>query len=306
VGGRQPTVDLLGEDRAMTRLLATATRGPLACLVTSLVATTLVLAACTGVGPGSERPSGSPRTGPTSSSPAEAASPAPAPRVGDCHRLSYDGAVAPTAGNRTVACGETHTAETFQVGRLDTVVDGRLLAVDSDEVQEQIATTCPQGLADYIGGTEEQRRLSMLRAVWFTPTLEQSDAGADWFRCDAVALAEDSRLLDLDATLDGTLDTEAGRQRFGVCGTAEPGTATFRRVACAEPHTWRAVRTVALPGPDYPGEQAAARAGERPCRDAANAQAPDPLDFQWGYEWPTAEQWAAGQTWGVCWVPAPA
>jgi hypothetical protein len=226
--------------------------------------------------------------------------------VGDCHRLSYDGAVAPTARNRTVACDQTHTAETYRVGRLDTVVDGRLLAVDSDEVQAQVATTCPDRLAEFVGGTEEQRRLSMLRAVWFTPTLEQSDAGADWFRCDAVALAEDSRLLELEGTLGGALDTEAGRQRFGVCGTAEPGTAGFRRVACAESHTWRALRTVSLPGPDYPGEEAAARAGEAPCRDAANAQAPDPLDFQWGYEWPTAEQWAVGQTWGVCWVPVPA
>jgi hypothetical protein len=290
----------------MTRLLATATRGPLACLVTALLSTGLVLAACTNAGPGGDQPSGSPTTRPVDSSPAEPTPPAPAPRVGDCHRLSYDGAVAPTARNRTVACDQTHTAETYRVGRLDTVVDGRLLAVDSDEVQAQVATTCPDRLAEFVGGTEEQRRLSMLRAVWFTPTLEQSDAGADWFRCDAVALAEDSRLLELEGTLGGALDTEAGRQRFGVCGTAEPGTAGFRRVACAEPHTWRALRTVSLPGPDYPGEEAAARAGETPCRDAANAQAPDPLDFQWGYEWPTAEQWVAGQTWGVCWVPAPA
>lgn len=290
----------------MTRLLTTATGGPLACLVTALLTTALVLASCTSAGPGADRPPESPSTGPSSSPSTEAAPPAPAPRVGDCHRLSYDGAVAPTARNRAVSCDEAHTAETFQVGRLDTVVDGRLLAVDSDEVQEQVATTCPGQLAEYVGGTEEQRRLSMLRAVWFTPTLEQSDAGADWFRCDAVALAEDSRLLYLDGTLAGALDTEAGRQRFGVCGTAEPGTAGFRRVACAEPHTWRALRTVGLPGPDYPGEEAASRAGETPCRDAANAQAPDPLDFRWGYEWPTAEQWAAGQTWGVCWAPAPA
>ncbi len=287
----------------MTRRLSTATAGPLACLATSLLATALVLAACTSGRPGADRPAESPSTDAAASSPAPSDPPAPAPRVGDCHRLSYDGAVAPTARNRTVPCGDTHTAETFQVGRLDTVVDGRLLAVDSDEVQEQVATTCPGQLAAYIGGTEEQRRLSMLRAVWFTPTLAQSDAGADWFRCDAVALAEDSRLLEIGTSLEGALDTDAGRQRFGVCGTAEPGTPGFRRVACAEPHTWRALRTVELPGPDYPGEDAAARAGERPCRDAANAQAPDPLDFQWGYEWPTAEQWAVGQIWGVCWVP---
>ena len=44
-------------------------------------------------------------------------------------------------------------------------------------------------------------------------------------------------------------------------------------------------------------------AGEGPCRGAARADAPDPLDFQWGYEWPTAEQWANGQTYGICWAP---
>ncbi len=224
--------------------------------------------------------------------------------MGDCHRLSYDAAVAPTARSRSTPGTGTHTAETFHVGRLDTLVDGRLLAVDSDRVQQQIATTCPERLASYVGGTEEQRRLSMLRAVWFTPTVEQSDAGADWFRCDAVALAEASRLLDVEGSLEGVLDTEPGRQRYGLCGTAEPGTAGFLRVACGAPHTWRALRTVALTGEEYPGEQAAARAGETPCRDAARAGAPDPLDFQWGYEWPSAEQWDSGQSWGVCWVPA--
>ncbi|MGH3346299.1 MAG: septum formation family protein, partial [Nocardioides sp.] len=223
---------------------------------------------------------------------------------GECHRLSYDAAVAPTAHHRTVRCGRAHTAETFRVGRLDTVIDGRLLAVDSDRVQRQVATDCPQRLATYVGGTEEQRRLSMLRAVWFTPTVEQSDAGAAWFRCDAVALAEDSRLLDIEGSLDGVLDTEPGRQRYGLCGTAQPGTDGFRRVACGASHTWRALRTFTLTGEEYPGEQAAARTGEAPCRNAARGIAPDPLDFEWGYEWPTAEQWEAGQTWGVCWVPA--
>ena len=31
--------------------------------------------------------------------------------------------------------------------------------------------------------------------------------------------------------------------------------------------------------------------------------AEDALDYEWGYEWPTAEQWAAGQTYGRCWAP---
>ena len=28
----------------------------------------------------------------------------------------------------------------------------------------------------------------MLRTVWFTPSVEESDAGANWYRCDVVAL----------------------------------------------------------------------------------------------------------------------
>ncbi len=287
----------------MTRLLATATRGPLACLVTSLLVTATVLAACTA--DESSEPTDPPSTSTTPEpSPTEATTtPAPAPRVGECHRMTYDAAVAPTAPRRSVACEQPHTAETFAVGRLHTLVDGRLLAVDSDRVQEQVASACPEQLAEFVGGTEEQRRLSMLRAVWFAPTLEQSDAGAAWFRCDGVVLAEDSRLLEVEGTLAGTLDTEQGRQRFGLCGTAEPGTPRFHRVACREPHAWRALRTVDLPGDEYPGEEQAARVGETPCREAARNTAPDPLDFQWGYEWPTEEQWEAGQTWGVCWVP---
>jgi hypothetical protein len=289
----------------MTGLIATATGNPLACLMTSVLLTATVLAACTSE-PGSHPPPAPTTSDARGDGTTSTRHLAPAPEVGDCHRMSYDAAVAPTARNRTVRCDRPHTAETFRVGRLDTVVGGRLLAVDSDQVQQQVATDCPQRLAAYVGGNEEQRRLSMLRAVWFTPTVEQSDAGAAWFRCDAVALAEDSRLLDLEGSLEGALDTETGRQRYGLCGTAQPGTDGFRRVACGAPHTWRALRTVTFPGEDYPGEQAVARSGETPCRNAARGAAGDPLDFQWGYEWPTEEQWEAGRSWGVCWAPDPA
>ena len=44
------------------------------------------------------------------------------------------------------------------------------------------------------------------------------------------------------------------------------------------------------------------------CRniEAARAIASDALDYEWGYEWPTKEQWQAGQTFGRCWAPDPA
>ena len=42
-----------------------------------------------------------------------------------------------------------------------------------------------------------------------------------------------------------------------------------------------------MPGTTYPGVEKARAAGQQPCQDAANAVADDPLNYQWGYEWPT-------------------
>ena len=270
----------------------------------------LLLVVLTGCSPPADQPASTPTPSATTptASPGEPVTrtpkPPPAPPVDSCYRLSYDQAVAPTSRPDPVPCREDHTAQTYHVGRLERVMDGRLLAVDSRRLQEQVATACPRLFIEHVGGTEEQRRHSMLRSVWFTPTLVQSDAGADWFRCDAVALARHSELLKLTGPLSGVLDTEEGRNRYGMCGTVEPGTEGFERVACSQSHSWRALRTVSLSGPDYPGESSAQRAGEEPCKAAARSDAPDPLDFQWGYEWPTADQWTAGQTYGLCWAPA--
>ncbi len=229
--------------------------------------------------------------------------PVPRPPDDACYRLTYDDAVAPTVDQRPVPCRDRHSSETFLVGTLDTVVDGHLLAVDSRRVQEQVAGTCPSRFAGFVGGTVEQRRLSMLRTVWFTPSLEASDRGADWFRCDVIAVADDEQLADLTGSVQGVLTTEAGRDRYGMCGTAEPGTDGFRRVICSAEHTWRAVRTVPFAQGRYPGEAQVRAAGETPCEEAGRAAAEDPLDFSWGYEWPTADQWDDGQTYGTCWVP---
>lgn len=68
-------------------------------------------------------------------------------------------------------------------------------------------------LASFIGGTTEDRRLTMLRPIWFTPTPEQSDAGARWFRCDVVAVAADGKLAELTAGIAGALDRPQGRDQ---------------------------------------------------------------------------------------------
>jgi len=244
----------------------------------------------------------------SSATPSAEASPTPAdlppaPREGACHRLTYAEAVAPTASLRDVPCDQEHTAVTFAVGELDTAVGGHLVTVDSERVRDQVTRACPDLFERHVGGTPEQRRLSVLRPVGFTPTVEQSDRGATWFRCDAVAVAQETTLGPLGPGLAGVLDTEAGRTRYGLCATAGPGTEGFRTVICSAEHSWRAVRTVLFAGDSYPGTATVREAGTQPCRAAGRAASGDALDFQWGYEWPTAERWRAGRTYGICWVP---
>ena len=161
----------------------------------------------------------------------------------------------------------------------------------------------------------------MLRPVWFTPTIEQSDAGAGWYRCDVIAVTGDSKVAKIDSDLAKALAKPAGREEYGMCGTAQPGTASFSHVLCREDHSWKAISVLDLAGKatkgsikgsvagkagGYPGENVVRNAGQDVCADAARAIASDALDYEWGYEWPTKEQWQAGQTFGRCWSPDPA
>jgi hypothetical protein len=222
-----------------------------------------------------------------------------------CHQLTYAQALAPATSTEPVPCRGPHTSQTYAVGHLTTEVGGHLVAVDSRRVQRQVRTVCPQRLARFLGASTERMRLSMLRSVWFTPTVAASDEGADWFRCDVIAVAGDGELAPLSGSLRNALaGSGVASEQWQMCGTAQPGTKGFRRVPCREKHTWRALRTIDLDGASYPGEEAAKAAGEKPCQQAGRDVADDALDYQWGYEWPTAKQWDAGQTYGICWAPS--
>ena len=278
----------------------------LVALVGSTLTTLAVLGACTVAADPPEATrstSPSPSTSaadPTSGTPAPAEPTQAVPEVGECRAFGLDAALAPVSRVDPRPCHRTHTAQTFLVGRLDLVQDGRRLAVDSPAVQARPAERCDDRLPRHLRADARALRLSMVQAVWFTPSVEDAAAGADWFRCDVVVLGAPDRLLPLPARTAGIGTPE----RFAMCATAEPGTAAFARVACSRPHSWRAVSTVDLAGPEVPTPAEAATRMEAPCRAVARARAGDPLDFAWSQESPTREQWAAGQRHGICWVPA--
>lgn len=263
-----------------------------------LAAAAVLLAGCTGSDPEVA----------SAPAPPPHATPVAAPAPGTCHDLAYVEAVAPTTESPDVPCGGGHTAETFHVGRLSTLVDGHLVAVDSDRVQRQIAKACPSRLPSYVGGSPDgprDLRLTMLRAVWFTPSVSASEEGANWFRCDVVEVAGDRQLATLTGSLKGVLASERADE-VAMCGTDRPDAADFRRLPCRQDHSWRAIAVVPIDAKRFPGERAAQQAGQGPCEEAGKDAATDALDYQWGYEWPTAQQWAAGQTYDLCWAPDPA
>ena len=254
----------------------------------------LVLASCTGgetrrdtttPEPASAESSGSESTAEPSDQVSAVGIPASArrPPARACYRLGFDEATAPTTDSPPVSCRTRHTARTYHVGRLDTVVDGHLLAVDSRLAQRQVERACPRELADYLGGSAETRALSRLEAVWFSPTIEQSDDGASWFRCDAVALAESGKLAPLPRRLRGILDRSDALDEVGLCGTAAPGERGFERVICSRRHRWRAMSTIGIPGGDtYPGVAAVREAGESQCRDRVRRATGSPERFSYG------------------------
>lgn len=282
-----------------------AARHPLLGAVLAAVLAAALTAACSDTQPPAERPSTGattstgPSTGTTPTPPVSM--PEPPPR-GACYRMTLTEALAPTNEQPSTPCRRPHTTETYHVGRLVTVVDGHLLAVDSDRAQRAVAAACPRRLPRFLGGTAEQLRLTVLRPVWFTPTLPESDAGADWYRCDVAALADSETLLESVGSLRGVLRRPAARARLGLCGTGQPGSSSFARVACGESHAWRAVATYDVAGAAYPGTGALEAQGAS-CKKTVGERAEDPLNYRWAFDYPTPAQWQAGQRYGVCWAP---
>lgn len=296
---RQPQVDLLGEDGPMRR-----TTG-------ALVATLLVAALTSGCGTSLEPAKVEPlsQTTATATQPTPGPPP-PVPKAGQCYLLNYRQATSPTSDVPPVPCKTKHDTVTVYVGTIKQVVDGHLLAVDSDAVTTQIADTCPTKLAPWVGGTEDDRRLSRFTVLAFSPTLAQSDAGANWFRCDLVAIQSDKVLATLTGT-KGALDQSGALDRVGICGTAAPSATSQQRVICAQPHTWRAVSVIPIPdGAPYLAKGVTA-SGNDACKAQAQQRSTNPLVYKWSFQWPSKDDFeaavAAGTPrYGLCWVPTTA
>lgn len=273
----------------------------------ALLAVIPLLAAC---GKDAARATSSTSTS-TSSTPSAAPTPSttrtpkqPVPKVGQCHRLDYKSATSPTSSSSAVPCSSRHTSVTMYVGTFDAIDDGHLLTVDSKQVQDQLATSCPTKVAGWVGGDLDTQRLSRFTAVWFSPTLADADAGATWYRCDLVSVQGKTRLANLPGTAKDVLGAAAALDRFGTCGNAAPSAKDFERVICKEKHSWAAVKVLPIAkDANYLGPNAQNVADDA-CKSVGQDRATDPLTYTWSFEWPTKQDWDAGQRYGLCWVPS--
>lgn len=257
----------------------------------------LGLSACTGADRTADDPAPATEETRTSQEP-------PRPRTGECHRLSPRDLLESADTRPVVRCAGRHTSETVYVGTFGPVARGDAAALTSDRVNRGAARVCLDRAASYLGTRVARLRLTRFGVFWFVPTPEQVEAGADWLRCDVVVLRRGDALLPLPRTLEGALRRPAGIERYGLCGTARPGSQGFERVVCSERHSWRAIATIPIAGGRrYPGP-AVRSLGERACRARARAAQGGALQYSHGWEWPTAAQWEAGQRHGYCWAPA--
>ena len=79
---------------------------------------------------------------------------------------------------------------------------------------------------------------------------------------------------------------------------------TAPRVACSEPHTWRAVTTVQVgtAEDEYPGDEVVAARSRDYCSESVSAWLGYPLDYDYGYTWFGEGQWDAGNRRTICWA----
>jgi len=283
-------------------------------IVVAVVVTLLVglaAAGCRGdgsVNPTADRADDPPPSAPASESPSTTRMlmpKEPEPREGACHDLSNHQVSRAHDKQRPIKCRKEHTTQTYYVGRfkVDTFADQ---TPDTAAIAAFVTPKCTRHFKRWVGGDRVTRALTRVHPVWFVPTTRDIKRGADWFRCDVLVSATDKRLDELPRDSEGMLDSDSALDEYGLCSRGSPDGPHSKTVICSQPHTWRAFDMMRMRGyksDDYPSREQR-RASAKHCQDQARVQLDYPLEWRYGWQPPTPEQWATGVRWGICWVPS--
>jgi len=223
------------------------------------------------------------------------------PTLGACRELAPDDVARPSNASRTVGCDAPHTAQTYAVGDLPDALDDA--AYDATEVGAFAYETCTAKLQDFLGADVSLSLRTLLTWAWFRPSEEAWDDGARWYRCDVVGGTEDSASLPrLPETAQGLLQGRPD-DRWLVCADG-PSIADAPRVACADPHQWRAATTIKVgeADDDYPGDEVVRNRTRTFCSDSVRAYLGYPVDFEYSYTYFHRAEWDFGNRRSICWA----
>jgi hypothetical protein len=222
------------------------------------------------------------------------------PALGACRNLTASDLNEQTNSSAVVSCADPHTAVTFASG---TLPFGTGQAYSDARHNKFVFTTCQKAFADYIGADESLALRVRLSWSWFRPSERGWTDGARWYRCDLVGGPVGANHLDY-----------LPRNARDLLGTGDPDTwlacsdgltvAKGTKVPCTEPHTWRAVTTIKLGGPDdsYPGDEVVEARTRSYCQESVRSWLHYPSDYEYGFTWFKADRWAEGNRRSICWA----
>ena len=231
--------------------------------------------------------------------PRSAADKATAPKVGACYRLTPEDTGRSSSGSAPVACSSPHTAQTFAIGTLPRSTG---TSYDAAEHGRWLYPRCEAAFEKLLAVDESMALRIRLSWAWFRPTERGWAKGARWYRCDLVGgTAESTSYRELPAKVQGLFAAKPPEEWL----TCAQGATVLRatKVACSEPHDWRAVTTIKLGAPSdpYPGDRLVQVRTRDFCSDSVGAWMNYPVDYEFGYTFFHEAEWKAGVRRSVCW-----
>ena len=167
-------------------------------------------------------------TGPAQAAPASATPRAdvPAPEAGTCWNYSYKQAGLKGYTGTPIACADQHTVET--VITLDVPKDIAAKGNNSRELVLWVDARCQVEVNRYAGVAKPEVAAPGTRTwyLWYTPTMKQWKAGAQWVSCAAASVPSDEKRRGALVPVTGSIAGEAGKSK-PITFKTDYGTGTY-------------------------------------------------------------------------------
>lgn len=223
------------------------------------------------------------------------------PETSLCRNLTREAMALPTNASDLVDCSEPHNAETYAAGELPEEFTSA--AYDDPAMVSWSRGECATQLRTHLGVSESVAMRSVFTSIWFRPSAKAWEKGARWWRCDIVAGGDKAqKFLDLP-TKTAKLLADRPDDQWMACARGEDVN-TGTKVACNQPHSWRAVTTIKVGEPEdaWPGAAEVEAKTKQYCSSSVAAWLDYPTDYLYGYTWFGEEEWSYGARRSVCWA----